>query len=190
MGYSIPVIFFSVDKSELPAELESWLDVISLLGEHDTRRDELGWHESVSRNWWHQDALDKICRGLGIEGLNFITIEVSCLDAVELETAATALDTVIDSVRSGIPELGDVEPDPGTIWWLRHNTCSDGRHELVSPETFARAFEVAQESDAVNYGGGGYAGLVSFYAFVKLLRQVIRSTMADGKYLLYVQPQP
>jgi hypothetical protein len=189
VSYCISVILLPVDRSELPTQLESWHDVWQLLNERYKHRDELGWHDSVSRNWWHQDALNQICRGLGIKGLGFIYEEIVCLDRAELELAAAALDTVSDSIKYGIPDLGDAEIEHGAIWHLRH-TYSDGEYRLVHTETFERAFRTAKLSDAENYGQTGFKALVSFYAYVKLFRQVVKNTITEDKSLLYVKPQP
>ena len=96
MGHHISVFYFVIDYSEIPTSMDSWIDVSDLLTKYYESKDGLGY-QSVSWNWWHQYALDDVCKGLGIEGLEFVVKEVVCLESIELRQAQEALKKVSEN---------------------------------------------------------------------------------------------
>jgi hypothetical protein len=176
MSHYIPVFFFRVDESRVPEHLETWEDAMSLLGNRLESNCQSGLRESISRNWWHQNALNLICRGLQIDGLGFVDSEIACLRGDDLQAASEALDVVLSSIADGIPDLGRFE-----------HTDIDG---LRLPE-HRRAIKQAKPSTKVSVDADwGFEAAVGFYSFVKSLREAIREAIAESQCLLYVQIQP
>jgi hypothetical protein len=190
MSHYISVIFLPIEGSAVPDSLKSWLVVEPFLKGWYERRHELGLRLSVSRNWWHQAALDQICKGLGIEGLEFVLSEIICLGAKELEAASKALDRVTAALADGIPDIGSFEVDHGPVWWLRHY-IHEGEFKELPQGVLRRAFEEAQPSYDVNANKDhGFEAVVGFYSFVKSLGQAVGDALIQKKCLLYVRPQP
>lgn len=182
MGYSIPVCYFPVDKAELPEKLENWLSVEKVLLARWEKPEESSFRCTASRNWWHQDALDQISKGLSIKGLEFVLSEVACLSGSELETASAGLEIILHEIADGLPFLGDHEVDHGSVWWMR-------QHE--DEGSFAKAFEKAQPTfDASASKDTGFEATVAFCSFIKSLKAAASEALSQHKYLLYVQPQP
>jgi hypothetical protein len=176
MSHYIPVFFFKMDESRVPEKLDTWQDAMSLLenGLENNRR--FGLRESVSRNWWHQNVLNLICRGLQIGGLEFVNSEVTCLRGDDLQAASEALDAVLSSIADGIPNLGQFE-----------HTDIEG---LRVPE-HRSAIEQAKPSIKVSVDADwGFEAAVGFYSFVKSLREAAHEAIAESQCLLYVQIQP
>jgi hypothetical protein len=173
MSQYMPVFFFPLDKSQIPEKLETWEDAISLL-ENPLENKHL--FESVSRNWWHQNTLNLICRGLQISGVEFVISEVACLCGDDLQAASEALDRVLNSITDDIPDLGQFE-----------HTDVKG---LRIPE-HRRAVEQARPSSKVSGDADwGFEAAVGFYSFVKSLREAVREATIARKCLMYVQIQP
>jgi hypothetical protein len=182
MSHWISVFFFPVEKSELPKELESWQSIEPILSSRWEKRAEFGIRSTTSRNWWHQDALDQICKGLGIVGLEFILSEVACLCEQELEIASVALERIARQIAHGLPPLGEHEVESGAVWWMRQYQ-SDG--------SFKEAFEKARPTyDASVSKDVGFEATVAFCSFVKSLQQTAIEAIEQDKCLLYIQPQP
>jgi hypothetical protein len=182
MGYWIPVCYFSIDRSDVPRELENWLSVETIISARWERPDDSSFRFTTSRNWWHQDALDQICKGLGVEGLEFIHSEVACLCGQELQTASAALDRVIQQITAGLPPLGDHEVEHGSVWWMR---------QYESEGSFKDVFEKARPTFKASASKDvGFEATVAFCSFVKSLRAAVGEAIDEGKCLLYVQPQP
>lgn len=176
MSHYVPVFFFPVEESQVPQTLVVWDDALPLMKDRLENRDEFGLRESVSRNWWHQHALDLLCRGLQIGGLEFINSEVVCLRTDELETASEALDAVLNRIADDIPDLGSFE-----------HTDIEG---LRIPE-HKRAIEQAQSSYRIEVDADwGLEAAIGFYSFVKSLREAISEALVGNQCLLYVQIQP
>jgi len=182
MGHSIPVFFFPIEKSELPEELESWWSVEPILSSRWEKRVEFGIRSTTSRNWWHQDALNQICKGLGVEGLEFILSEVVCLCEQELEVASAALEKIVHQLAGGLPSLGNHEVEHGAVWWMR---------QYESEGSFEEAFGKAQPTyDASASKDIGFEATVAFCSFIKSLQQAVIEALDQDKCLLYFQPQP
>jgi hypothetical protein len=190
MGYSIPVFFMPIARSELPPTLKSWHTVEPLLGELYPKAAATGLRESVSRNWWHQAALEHICQVLGIPGLDFVQLEIACLCGEELAAAARALDQVLNELSDGLPYLGSKAEETAEIELLRGNWGPEG-FDYYASITLRNAFAKAEPSfrvDArVDYG---LEAVVGFFSFVKSLRAALGEALSQEKCLLYVQPQP
>jgi hypothetical protein len=176
MSHRIPVFFFRMDESRLPGKLATWEDAMSLLEDGLESNRRFGLRESVSRNWWHQNALNLICQGLQIDGLEFVNSEVACLRGDDLQAASRALDELLSRVADGIPNLGSLE-----------HTDVEG---LRIPE-HRNAIEQAKPSAKVSVDADwGFEAAVGFYSFVKSLREAIREAIAESQCLLYVQVGP
>ncbi len=190
MGHSIPVFFIPLDRDAIPLGLKDWHSAESILGELWEKRFSVGLRKTVSRNWWHQDALGIICRNFGISGLEFINSEIVCLDSRELEIAAEALDRVLEKIADGIPKLDAADEKNGSIWGLRHYH-DKGKIKRFSRERLRQAFVQAQPSYDVDEGGAlGYDTVVGFFSFIKTFRAAVGDALSQKKCLLYVQPQP
>jgi hypothetical protein len=190
MSHSIPVFFFLLDCSEAPSRLESWSDAEQLIGSHYSRQDDQAIWSSVSRNWWHQDAVAKISQKLNIAHLEFTMSEVALLQVDELETAAESLDSLLSSFAGGVPDLGPIDSNDGTLWWLARGIEDNEVIELSSQDVQV-AFQEARASRSVDEGSVvGYRSLVGFFSFLKSLRQALGEAMDGRKCLLYVRPQP
>ena len=176
MSDYIPVFFFAVKESQVPAKLDTWLDAELVLSERWEQRQRFGLRESLSRNWWHQNALDSICKGLSIKGLEFVRSEIACLCDQELAAAAGALDTLMDELADGVPDLGPFEHID--VVCLRHPRHSDALNQ--SRPTYKMNI----------YTDIGFEAAVGFYSFVKSLRAAIDEAKAQNGCLLYVHPQP
>jgi hypothetical protein len=189
MSHHIPVFFCPVAEADIPQPLTLWTDAQDILGERLESPVETGVRSTVSHSWWHQYILDDICRGLKIGGLEFITVEVACLDRTHLEEADRALDKVLGRILDGVPDLGpDIERDRGTLWWLRQ---VPGVGSRFSADDYRRALETAQAVYDQEIGReDGFDALVSFFSFIKTLRAAIDDCLSQDKYLLYIQPQP
>lgn len=175
MSHYIPVFFFPVKEAEIPQQLSGWEDALSLIGKRFENRRKSGLRESVSRNWWHQYTLDLICKGLQIDGLEFIRSEIVCLHVNELKAALKALDTVLNKVADDIPNLGPFE-----------DTDIEG---LRIPK-HKKAVKRAKSSYKINVKTDwGFNATVGFYSFVKSLREAMLEAIAKKQCLLYVQIQ-
>jgi hypothetical protein len=183
MSHYIPVFYFPIERAELPDNLddsESALDLIATRWESPA---ESRLRSTTSRNWWHQQVLLELSNGLAVEGLEFVTSQVTCLDATELVRADQALGTLLETIGHGIPDLGEHEPEHGGLWWIRQYTGND--------EAFAAVLHTAQPSlDASSSKDGGLEAVEAFCSFVKSLREAMGDALAQGKCLLYVQLQP
>lgn len=176
MSHYISVFFFPVEESQAPQGLTVWEDALPLIKDRLANRHKFGLRESVSRNWWHQHALDLLCKGLQIGGLEFINSEIVCLRADRLKAASRALDTVLNKIADGIPNLGQFE-----------HTDIEG---LRIPE-HRSAIEQAKPSYEIEVDADwGFEATVGFYSFVKSLREAICEAIAENQCLLYVQIQP
>ncbi len=190
MSLRIPVFFFPIERDEVPENLDDWQSAMSIVGDRLESRDKYGLRTSISRNWWYQHAIGLICKGLAIEGLEFIDSEIACLDREELESAAIALDRVVQETRDGIPCLGPEIDKEGTIRWL-HYYWVEGEYKPYSAETMGKAFEESQPAYDIDVAADvGYESVVGFYAFLKTLRAAVAEALSQNKSLLYVQPQP
>lgn len=105
MSHYIPVFFFPVENSQVPKVFAAWEDALPLMKGRLENRRKFGLRESVSRNWWHQHALDLLCKGLQIGGLEFINSEIVCLCDDGLKAASRALDAVLTKSLMASPTL-------------------------------------------------------------------------------------
>ncbi len=191
MSHYLPVFFFLVDEGELPRELNGWLSVQGLIGDRSENRAGAEFHYSVSRNWWHQQALMEIAEALKVEGLAFVQSELACLRADELRAASASLEHVINEAQQGLPQARQVVKDHGPLWWVIHDLDSNYKTYEVPIEEVRRAFEAAEvvfkASASVD---GGYEATVAFFSFIKSLHATTQAALVRNKCLLYVQPQP
>ena len=191
MSNYIPVFFMPIMRDELPESLESWHSAMDLIGNRLENRVEYGLRSSTSRNWWYQHALGLVCNGLSIRGLEFLDVEIVCLDRESLEAASNAVKKVLHEIRNGIPYLGSEIDKVGSIWWL-HYYWEEGEYKEYSPESIRRAHDEAEVSYDLRIDTDvGYESVVGFfYSFQKSLQASINEALSQAKWLLYVSPQP
>jgi len=60
MSHYIPIAFLPVDTDEIPENPNDWISVWELLEKKSGNYEASGLRTSISRNWWHQDAIDLI----------------------------------------------------------------------------------------------------------------------------------
>jgi hypothetical protein len=176
MSHYIPVFFFPVEKSQVLKVFAAWEDALPFMKGRLENRRKFGLRESVSRNWWHQHALDLLCRGLQIGGLEFINSEIVCLCDDGLKAASKALDAVLTKIADGIPNLGSFEHSDIEGLRIPEHRSAIGQ---AKPD-----YEIRVEAD------WGFEATVGFYSFVKSLREAICEAIAENKCLIYVRIQP
>ena len=176
MSHNIPVYFFRVGKSQVLKKLVTWEDALPLLEKSLGNNRLFGLRESVSRNWWHQNALSLIGRGLHVNGLEFVNAEVACLCEDTLYAAFEALGIVLSSTADGIPNLGRFE----------HTDI-----ERLPSDEHRKAFSQAKPSSNIKVAADwGFEATVSFFSFIKSLHEATREAIEEGQCLIYVQMQP
>ena len=187
MSYFLPVYFIPVDRDEVPLRCETWSDVEPLIALRHSKKDSTNLYVSTSRNWWHEDALGQICRGVKVAGLEFISEEIVLLEATQIQDAIDGLENILSLVQEGVPDLGEYEVDHGSVWWLKR--ASDTRE--FTKEEFVKAFELsAPVIDAKVEAEMGFGALVGFYTYLKSLKQSLQEAQGQNKLWLYVQPKP
>ena len=183
MSYHIPVFYFPIDRSEVPASFDEPNSLLDLVAQRYDSPEEHGLRSTMSRNWWHQQVLLELSNGLGLDSLHFAGLPAVCLDAEELQTVDRDLATLFEVIRTGIPDLGKHEPKHGGVWWIRRDTGSD--------EAFAAILSASLPSlDASSDEDIGPKAVGAFCSFVKSLQEALREAREQNKCLLYVQPQP
>lgn len=175
MSYSIPVFIFLIGPAEVRSPLSSWRDANSLISDRWARWQEKGdtgdFVVSTSRNWWHQHLLYLLCNAYKIQGLEFAAREISCLGEEELRAAALGLGELFRFLEARrMPEE-----------WAMLQPYSD----ILGPQALA-AFEQAQPQPDIKQHDAGFDAAVSFFAFLKSLRAMIRAASQQDKSLLFV----
>jgi hypothetical protein len=105
MGYSIPVIYFVCDRSELPESLSKWTDAESAIGAADSNRAKYHMHMATARNWWQLLAITEIRERDQLQGLEFCDGEIKVIDTSDLDVSIRAVERVIAAQI----ELGNME---------------------------------------------------------------------------------
>jgi hypothetical protein len=188
MGHNIPVFFFPISDDELPERLDNWHAAEDLLSEKWDHREQNGLRTSTSRNWWHQHAIGLIGEYLQIDGLDFVQKEIICLNAKQIEVGIQALDQLLYSCRSGIPQLMPEMEKEGSIWYLR-NYYEGNKSKAFSVAQIEKAYTESHVALEVNSADVGYESLVDFFSFLKSLQASLQECLSKNKQLLYVQPQ-
>lgn len=192
MSHYIPVFYFPIQKEEIPGNPDNRDSALAILKKRLEKQDESNLWKCTSRNWWLQHALLLICRGLEIEGLEFIDtdIEITYLDRKELEAASNALEKILHEIRNGIPRLGPEIEEEGSIWWL-HHFIEEGEVKKFSNGIMRKAFSESKavyEIDIIP--DSGYKSIVGFYSFLKSLEAAVIEAMNKNMNLMYIQIQP
>jgi hypothetical protein len=190
MSHSIPVFFFPISDDEIPARLENWHSAEKLLSDKWDDREQNGLRTSTSRNWWHQHAINLICRHLQIDGLEFLQREIACLDRKQIQVSVSAIDKFLISCQRGIPELPLEMEKAGSIWFLR-NYFEGNKVKKFSASQIEKAHtESCVVHEIIARADSGYDLLVEFFSFLKSVRAVLHECLSKNLKFLYVQPQP
>jgi hypothetical protein len=190
MSHYIPVFFFPIDDHEIPKPLDRWNTVSDLIGERYEKHEEYGMREVSSRNWWFQETLHLLCSGLNIPNLDFILLEVVCLDEHQLQEAKDGLNDLLERIRFDIPDLGSDIEGNNCIWYLR-NYYKKGKKKRYTSKEMKKPFVDSEPKLKINnFTDDDYQSKVDFYSFIKSLNSCVEECLSSGKKLLYVQPQP
>ena len=190
MSHYISVFFFPIGDDEIPDNLESWHSAEKLLRVNCDNRERNELRTSVSRNWWHQHAIGLICEYLQISGLEFLKLEIACLDMNEIQAGISAINEFLTSCRHGLPELTPDMEKEGSIWFLR-NYFEGNKERKFSTSQVERAYaESCDVPEVKGFADIGYDSLVGFFSFLKSLRASLQECLSQNKKFLYVQPQP
>jgi hypothetical protein len=188
MSHYIPVAFLPVSSDEKPENLDDWSSVWKLLEEKSDNYELTGLRTSTSRNWWHQHAIDLICKHLHIDNLNSLQEKITWLNEQQIQAALYAIDQFFALCQNGIPELAPEMEKEGSIWCLRHYYDEKQNVKGFSAEQFNKAYS---ESDAVydntDIAENGYNTLVKFFSFLKSVRATLQECLNLKKNFLYVQ---
>lgn len=176
MGDSIPVFFFPIERRSVPGLLRTWEDASDLIEERYKEPQLHGLRQSVSRNWWHQLALESMCMSAGINGLEFVSAEVACVRNISLPMVIQAIDKALLLSVTGIPSFG--ENEVGVIAEVR---LEENRDAVTEAQP---SFDVSCERDS------GHEAVVGFWRFIKSLRESVSEAFKQGKDLIYVAPHP
>jgi hypothetical protein len=190
MSHYIPVFFLPIRDDECPANLENWHSAEELLANKWNQRKQSGLLKSASRNWWHQHAISLICEHLQIGGLQFLQLEITCLDLNQIRVASSAIDQLLSACQHGIPDLPPEIEEEGSIWFLR-NYLAVRKAKKFTTDQIEKAF--AESRAALEIEGltdSDYNTLVEFFSFLKSVRAILQACLSQNKKLLYVQPQP
>lgn len=190
MSHYIPVFFFPVDDHEIPKALDRWDTASDLIGERYGKQEEYKMREVISRNWWFQETLNLLCSGLDITGLDFVLMEIACLNENQLQDAKLRLNEVLEKIRFDVPNLGSEIEGNNCIWYLRHY-YKNGKKKRYSSHEMQKPFIDSEPKFIVrNFTDIDYQSKVDFYSFIKSLKSCIEDCLSSGQKLLYVQPQP
>ncbi len=177
MSYSVFVFMFLIAPGEAPARPTSWKDVSGLISERwdrwEQKRDAKDFVVSSSRNWWHQHLLMLICQEYGIDGLEFATREIASLGHEELVRAEEGLRQLF-----GLIEAGRL---------LGRARKFDAYADVLGPR-YAAAFKRAKARAKIEEADSGLDAAVSFFAFLKSMRAMVKSASQQDRLLLFVMP--
>jgi hypothetical protein len=190
MSQLVQIFLVPIDVAELAEITDDWHSAIPILDKRFGAPSAHGMRTAASRNGWHVHALRLISSHIGEGGLGFVNWRIACLREADLDSAGSALDKVLATVSSGIPNLGDEQEKNGTIWWLRRYIDKQRKTRKFSDAAFRRAFAQAQPAHEIWSKDIGFEALVDFYSFIKSFRAAIAECLNKSKHLLYVVPGP
>ncbi len=169
MTYRIPVFFLPVaDIDQVDAETAQ-----EIIGNAFDSPEVGNLTTSVSTNWWHQKLTLAVCKSIGLQGLDFLEHEVSCLSTAELRSASSALKELLGHLENqGMPNID--QPFGPEL-------------EAISTAHLPAAIADALPSSDIDDDTGDVPSFLAF--LVSLHRSATRAT-DSGERLLWYQPQP
>jgi hypothetical protein len=182
MSHSIPVFLIPIAGDEVPVNLENWRSAYDLMSKFSDMTNENKLWQIISRNWWLEWHLARLCEFLEIKGLEFIGKEISCLGPNELKSGQDAIMKLLRTVTNDIPVFpSEFYPNESLI---DYSKIPKEKYEVAVQEA-APSIEIYAHDDAESY-----EGLVDFLSFVRSLETAMRFCIENNQYLLIVQPQP